>query len=131
MIRTTLYPDTLNIFNSIKELDTICEDILKKDSTYPLYNIYKDEDNTVIELAVTGFKKSNIKIYFDKEGLLTVEGTKEVSSREYIHKSLVFKDFVKKFNMSSMIVKTAKVEDGLLTITLEKDKKDISYISID
>lgn len=130
LITRGLFP--INRSSIFSDMDKILEETFKKDVSYPPYNIYKEEDSSIIEMAVTGFKKSDIKIYFDNDGFLTIEGTKEEApTRDYIHKSLSTKNFTRKFNTSNMIVQSAKIEDGLLTINLTKNTKDISYISID
>ena len=88
---------------------------------YPPYNIYKDEDTYVLELAVAGFGKEDLTITV-KELQMTVEGRLEASEREPIHKGIATRDFKQNFALAEyVIVKGAELKDGLLRITLEQE----------
>jgi len=92
-----------------------------KTASYPPYNIYKDEDTYVLELAVAGFSKDDITISV-KELQLTVEGQLEASKKEPIHKGIATRDFKQEFVLAEyVIVKGAELKDGLLRITLEQE----------
>jgi len=92
-----------------------------KQSSYPPYNTYKDEDKYVLELAVAGFSKEDIKISV-KELQLTVEGQLEASEKEPIHKGIATRDFKQNFVLAEyVVVKGAELKDGMLRITLEQE----------
>jgi len=92
-----------------------------KASSYPPYNIYKDEDKYVLELAVAGFGKEDITITV-KELQLTVEGQLEASEAEPIHKGIATRDFKQNFVLAEyVVVKGAELKDGMLRITLEQE----------
>jgi molecular chaperone IbpA len=92
-----------------------------KAASYPPYNIYKDEDTYVLELAVAGFSKDDITISV-KELQLTVEGQLEASKKEPIHKGIATRDFKQEFVLAEyVVVKGAELKDGLLRITLEQE----------
>ena len=92
-----------------------------KASSYPPYNIYKDEDKYVLELAVAGFGKEDITISV-KELQLTVEGQLEASEKEPIHKGIATRDFKQNFVLAEyVVVKGAELKDGMLRITLEQE----------
>ena len=92
-----------------------------KQATYPPYNIYKDEDKYVLELAVAGFGKEDITISV-KELQLTVEGRLEASEKEPIHKGIATRDFKQNFVLAEyVVVKGAELKDGMLRITLEQE----------
>jgi molecular chaperone IbpA len=92
-----------------------------KAAGYPPYNIYKDEDTYVLELAVAGFGKEDITITV-KELQLTVEGRLEASERQPIHKGIATRDFTQDFVLAEyVVVKGAELKDGLLRITLEQE----------
>jgi molecular chaperone IbpA len=92
-----------------------------KTSGYPPYNIYKNEDQWVLELAVAGFSKEDIKISV-KELTLTVEGELEPSENQPIHKGIATRDFTQDFALAEhVVVKGAELKDGLLRITLEQE----------
>ena len=92
-----------------------------KTGGYPPYNIYKNEDTYVLELAVAGFGKEDITISV-KELQLTVEGRLEASEQEPIHKGIATRDFKQDFVLAEyVVVKGAELKDGLLRITLEQE----------
>jgi molecular chaperone IbpA len=88
---------------------------------YPPYNIYKTKDNYVLELAVAGFAKEDIKISV-KELTLTVEGELGAPQEEAIHKGIATRDFKQDFVLAEyVVVKGAELKDGLLRITLQQE----------
>jgi len=92
-----------------------------KTGGYPPYNIYKNKDTYVLELAVAGFGKEDITITV-KELQLTVEGRLEASEQEPIHKGIATRDFKQDFVLAEyVVVKGAELKDGLLRITLEQE----------
>jgi len=92
-----------------------------KTAGYPPYNIYRDEDTYVLELAVAGFAKEDITISV-KELTLTVQGQLEASEAEPIHKGIATRDFKQDFVLAEyVVVKGAELKDGLLRITLQQE----------
>lgn len=92
-----------------------------KTGGYPPYNIYKNDDTYILELAVAGFAKEDITITV-KELQLTVEGRLEASKEEPIHKGIATRDFKQDFVLAEyVVVKGAELKDGLLRITLEQE----------
>ncbi len=101
------------------------ESRLHSTSGYPPYNIVRTEENKyVIEMAVAGFKKSEITVEVE-QNQLTIRGQSETpnesSNREYLHRGLSSRDFVRTFPLAEHIeVKQAKIENGVLTVDLER-----------
>ena len=92
-----------------------------KTGGYPPYNIYKNKDTYVLELAVAGFAREDIKISV-KELQLTVEGELGAPQEEAIHKGIATRDFKQEFALAEyIVVKGAELKDGLLRITLEQE----------
>ena len=92
-----------------------------KSSGYPPYNIYKNDDTYVLELAVAGFGKEDITISV-KELQLTVQGQLEASDKEPIHKGIASRDFTQDFVLAEhVVVSSAELKDGLLRITLVQE----------
>ena len=96
------------------------EDVRIK-SNYPPYNIKTlPDDKAEIELAIAGFKKDEVTINY-KENILTVEGNRGEDDGEYAYKGIAGRNFVQKFAISDdVVVNGAKMEDGFLTISLER-----------
>ena len=94
-------------------------------TNYPPYNILKtDEHSYVIELAVAGFSKKDIKVTVEN-GVLTVEsdreGNAESSGQEIIHRGISKRYFKKSFSISDDVeIRGAELKDGLLRISMEK-----------
>ena len=88
---------------------------------YPPYNIEKQGDyNFTIEMALAGFGKKDIEIEF-AEGLLTVQSVKEKEEKETLYKGISQRNFTRKFTLADdIVVKGAKLENGMLTIELER-----------
>ena len=88
---------------------------------YPPYNIEKQgEYNFTIEMALAGFGKKDIEVEF-AEGLLTVKSVKEKEEKETLYKGISQRNFTRKFTLADdIIVKGAKLDNGMLTIDLER-----------
>jgi len=89
---------------------------------FPPYNIRKEGDyNYVIEMALAGFSKEDIEIEV-ADGTLTIRSTKENEENEdTIHRGISYRKFNRKFTLADdIVVNDAKLENGLLTITLEQ-----------
>jgi len=92
-------------------------------SNYPPYNIIKKGETYFIEIAMAGFKKSDIDIQVE-DNTLTISAN--YSSREndieFIHKGISEREFYKSFALAEYVeVKKAKMVDGILIIELEKN----------
>jgi molecular chaperone IbpA len=94
----------------------------KQDGNYPPYNIAKlDDTHYVVEIAVAGFKESELDVEL-KDGVLTVKGdqTKPEVEIEYIHKGISARNFVRTFTLADDVeVRAATVQNGILAIALE------------
>ncbi len=95
-------------------------------SNYPPYNIIKKGETYFIEIAMAGFKKSDIDIQVE-DNTLTISAN--YSSREndieFIHKGISEREFYKSFALAEYVeVKKAKIVDGILVIELEKNIPD-------
>jgi molecular chaperone IbpA len=92
-------------------------------SNYPPYNLIQVSNvESRLELALAGFKKSEITVYTEY-GKLFVEGDREDkgSSDSYIHRGVGQRSFKRAWTLSDDTeVREVIFEDGLLTITLGK-----------
>ena len=97
-------------------------------NNYPPHNILKTGENTYeIQIAVTGFEKSEITVSVESN-VLTVTGEGEESVRHenpeivYLHRGLATRDFVKEFPLAEHIeVVGAETKNGMLTIKLVRN----------
>ena len=92
---------------------------------YPPYNIQKTEDYKFeIEMALAGFDKKDIEIEV-AEGVLTVKSLKDKdtgTTDDYtLYKGISQRNFTRKFTLADdIVVNDAKLENGMLTIYLER-----------
>tara|TARA_R100001463_G_scaffold17297_1_gene44401 strand:+ start:1843 stop:2256 length:414 start_codon:yes stop_codon:yes gene_type:complete len=92
-------------------------------TNYPPYNILKKGESYFIEMAMAGFKRSDIDIEV-KDNTLTISADygKREDDIEFIHKGISEREFYKKFALAEYVeVKKAQMIDGVLVIQLEKD----------
>ena len=94
-------------------------------SGFPPYNIQKTEDfKFEIEMALAGFDKKDIEIEV-ADGALTVKSVKDKdagATDEYtLYKGISQRNFTRKFTLADdIVVNGAKLENGMLTIQLER-----------
>ena len=129
---------SLSLFDQINSLtpysigfDTVFDRLSQNidNSNYPPYNIRKvGEFDYTIELALAGFSKKDIEVKV-VDGVITISSLKENSeSDETLYRGISYRKFTKKFSLADdMEVKGAKLDNGLLSIDLERivpeDKK--------
>ncbi len=129
---------SLSLFDHINSLtpysigfDTVFDRLSQNidNSSYPPYNIRKvGEFDYTIELALAGFSKKDIEVKV-VDGVITISSLKENSeSDETLYRGISYRKFTKKFSLADdMEVKGAKLDNGLLSIDLERivpeDKK--------
>lgn len=112
-----------NIFDELMRVNAQQSNV-----NYPPYNIVKhNEDEFAIELAVAGFREGDINITVEKN-ILTIKGEQAIKvykegelEPEYVHRGISARDFTRTFTLADHVeVVGAKVENGILTIALER-----------
>ena len=106
-----------NIFDELDKLSNATTD------NYPPHNILKlSENKYAIELAVVGFKESDLELN-QQDGILHVIGDKASTylPTDYLHRGISGRSFKRSFRLSEHVeVKGANLRDGLLVIELER-----------
>lgn len=90
---------------------------------YPPHNLIKEDDeNFVLEFAVAGFGKDDIKVSVEN-GVLTVSAEKaDQDDKNYVYKGIATRKFLRSFNLPEYFeVGVASYQDGILSIDLFKD----------
>ena len=109
--------------NSIGLDDYINKFFNETQQNYPPYNIIQvNNSESVLEIALAGFKKKEVNVYTEY-GKLFVEGKKEEkkTESEYFHQGLAQRSFKRAWALSDDFeVRDVKFEDGLLTVKLGK-----------
>lgn len=98
-------------------------------NNYPPHNIIKTGENLYeIQLAVTGFEKSEVAVTVE-DNVLIIKGEKidpalvdDQEAPVYLHRGLATRDFVKEFPLAEHIEVTgAETKNGMLTIKLVRN----------
>jgi molecular chaperone IbpA len=110
------------IFNN---LNRFADSNFSKSDGYPPYNIRKEGDyNFVIEMALAGFGKKDIEVeVVDSE--LSVRSVKENTDGTIddstVYRGISYRKFERRFKLADdVLVKSARLEHGMLTINLER-----------
>jgi molecular chaperone IbpA len=95
----------------------------KTTSSFPPYNVKKvDEDNYVVELAVAGYDRDDIDVTVDKDTLIIKSERENDDKSDYLHKGIAGRNFTQTFTLGEyMIVKSALLENGLLSVKIERE----------
>jgi len=91
-------------------------------SNYPPYNLININNvESRLEIALAGFKTSEVKVYTEY-GKLVVEGKKEEKDEsDYAHRGVAQRNFTRSWTLSDETeVRKVSFEDGLLTVDLGK-----------
>ena len=95
----------------------------KTTSTFPPYNVKKiDEDNYIVELAVAGYDREDLDIKVEKDTLIIKSERENEDKADYLHKGIAGRNFTQTFTLGEyMFVKSASLENGMLSIKIERD----------
>ena len=97
----------------------------KSSSGYPPYNIRKEgEFDFNIQMALAGFSKNDIEVEV-ANNVLTIRSVKENNTDDSnLYQGISYRKFNRKFTLADdIVVKDAKLENGLLNISLEESSQ--------
>jgi molecular chaperone IbpA len=103
-------------------------------NNYPPHNIIKTGENTYeIQVAVTGFKKSEIAVTVENN-VLVIKGesmTTEYEPEQYLHRGLATRDFAREFPLAEHIEVTgAEIENGMLMVKLIRNIPESAKLKV-
>ena len=100
-----------------EDLERIHQSAKSGNDNYPPHNIVRiDEEKFLIELAVAGFKESNINVEV-KDGILKITGELKEDERDYAFKGISSRKFEKSFRLSEFVViDGASMVNGILVV---------------
>lgn len=99
---------------------------LEPSGGYPPYNIEQlAEHEYRIELAVAGFAEEDLDVQV-QENVLTIAGkripSEDSEDRNFLHRGIAERSFERRFHLADHVqVRDAKLENGLLSIRLERE----------
>ena len=134
-----LYP----VLNSNNWLSNAFDDFFNTDwmprmnSTAPAVNVKENKDEYEMQLAAPGLKKEYCRISIDDEGNLNVkienkfenkeENKKDEKKEHYLRREFSYSNYEQSYTLPEDVDKekiSAKVEDGIVNITLPKLAKE-------
>jgi molecular chaperone IbpA len=94
-------------------------------NNYPPHKIIKTgEDQYEIQIAVTGFEKSEIAVTVENN-VLVIKGesnTIDYQPEQYLHRGLATRDFAREFPLAEHIeVSGAEIKNGMLLVKLNRN----------
>ena len=116
-------------------LPTVFEDFFNNDfmprvnTTAPAVNVKEDESAYTMELAAPGIKKEYCRVSINDDGNLCIaienkmEHKDEDKKHHYLRREFSYSNYEQNYTLPDDVVKdqiSAKVEDGILTITMPK-----------
>ena len=116
-------------------LPTVFENFFNNDfmprvnTTAPAVNVKEDESAYTMELAAPGIKKESCRVSINDDGNLCIaienkmEHKDEDKKHHYLRREFSYSNYEQNYTLPDDVVKdqiSAKVEDGILTITMPK-----------
>lgn len=113
------------------EVDRLLADAGKtalSNQSFPPFNLYKDPDGYSIEMALAGYKKSDVKIEHDRRnGILSISHTaidremyEQADKRQLLKQGIAKRSFIRTFNLADNVeVAGAEMMDGMLNVKLK------------
>ena len=89
---------------------------------FPPYNVIRDGEKTLVEVALAGYGKDDIKVVVE-DATLSIEGSGEPDNedRQHLHRGIAKRKFKTSFSLAEYVeVISADFKDGLLTVILEQ-----------
>ena len=116
-------------------MPTLFDDFLNTDfmprakSTAPAVNVKESENAYTMELAAPGIKKEYCRVGINEEGNLTVDIENKVEHKQedkhhhYLRREFSYSNYEQAYTLPDDVERdkiSAKVEDGILTVTMPK-----------
>ena len=125
-------------------MPTLFEDFLNTDlmprtgSTAPAVNVKESETAYTMELAAPGIKKEYCRVNIDDNGNLSIaienkcEHKNEDKKHHYLRREFSYSNYEQSYTLPEDVERdkiSAKVEDGILTVTMPKTVKEEKKLS--
>ena len=125
MFRNSWIP---TVFNDFMDTDFMP----RANSTAPAVNVKEDEKAYTLEMAAPGLKKEYCRVSVNEDGNLSVaienkmEHKEEDKKQHYLRREFSYSNFEQSYTLPDDVKKeeiSAKVENGILTVTMPKETK--------
>ena len=101
--------------------------------TAPAVNVKVDENAYTMEVAAPGIKKEYCRVSLNEDGNLCIsienkmEHKEEDKKQHYLRREFSYTNYQQNYSLPEDVVKdkiSARVQDGILTVTLPKQEKE-------
>ena len=126
MFRNSWIP---TVFNDFMDTDFMP----RANSTAPAVNVKEDEKAYTLEMAAPGLKKEYCRVSVNEDGNLSVaienkmEHKEEDKKQHYLRREFSYTNYEQNYTLPDDVKKeeiSAKVENGILTVTMPKETKE-------
>ena len=102
-------------------------------TTAPAVNVKEDEKAYTMEVAAPGIKKEYCRVSLNEDGNLSIaienkmEHKEEDKKQHYLRREFSYTNYQQNYSLPEDVVKdkiSARVENGILTVTLPKQEKE-------
>ena len=102
-------------------------------TTAPAVNVREDEKAYTMEVAAPGIKKEYCRVNLTEDGYLSIaienkmEHKEEDKKQHYLRREFSYTNYQQNYTLPEDVVKdkiSARVQDGILTVTLPKQEKE-------
>src|SRR3569833_1699666 len=111
---------TIGFDRLLDQLETLADH--EPSDSYPPYNIERlGEDRYRVALAVAGFNDDELSVTVEANQLTVAGRKKDAQDKEMLYRGIAHRPFIRRFSLADfVVVKEARLNDGLLTIELER-----------
>ena len=127
MFKNSWFPTVFDEFLNSDVTPSTCT------TTAPAVNVKEDEKAYTMEVAAPGIKKEWCRVSLNEDGNLSIaienkmEHKEEDKKQHYLRREFSYTNYQQSYSLPEDVVKdkiSARVQDGILTVTLPKQEKE-------
>lgn len=127
MFKNSWFPTVFDEFLNSDVTPSTCT------TTAPAVNVKEDEKAYTMEVAAPGIKKEYCRVSLNEDGNLSIaienkmEHKEEDKKQHYLRREFSYANYQQSYSLPEDVVKdkiSARVENGILTVTLPKQEKE-------
>ena len=127
MFKNSWFPTVFDEFLNSDFTPSTCK------TTAPAVNVKEDEKSYTMEVAAPGIKKEWCRVSLNEDGNLSIaienkmEHKEEDKKQHYLRREFSYTNYQQSYSLPEDVVKdkiSARVQDGILTVTLPKQEKE-------
>ncbi len=127
MFKNSWFPTVFDEFMNSDFTPSTCK------TTAPAVNVKENEKEYTMEVAAPGIKKEYCRVSLNEDGNLCIsienkmEHKEEDKKQHYLRREFSYTNYQQNYSLPEDVVKdkiSARVQDGILTVTLPKQEKE-------